>query len=164
MNKKLELAQDKIIGTVSNMCSKLGLNHFMAQLYVVLYMSKESLSLDDLVQRLKVSKGNVSVNIRELERWGAVRKVWVKGSRKDFYEAKVDIKHILSERIKSSMERRMHEITGVLDEFNATLSRGDGDFTESERQDIRFYKERLKRIEDIKNLISTALALFSKVI
>ena len=164
MSKSIELAQDQIVETVSNMCSKFGLNHFVAQLYIVLYMSKVPLSLDDLVERLKVSKGNISVNIRELERWGAVRKIWVKGSRKDFYEAKVDIKHILSDRIRSSMEKRMHEITSVLEEFNATVSQSEGDLTEEERQDIRFYKDRLKRIEEIKNLISTGLTLFSKVI
>ncbi len=43
-----------------------------------------------MVKRLKISKGDASLNIRELERLGIVKKIWIRGDRKDFYEAELD--------------------------------------------------------------------------
>jgi len=45
---------------------------------------EKPLSLDTIVEKLKMSKGSVSLNIRELEKWDAVKKIWVNGTRKDF--------------------------------------------------------------------------------
>ena len=78
------------IRIVGELGASLGLNRSVGQIYGLLYMSDKPLSLDDLVSKLKMSKGSVSLNIRELERWEAVKKIWVSGSRKDFYEVNPD--------------------------------------------------------------------------
>ncbi|MBI2339298.1 MAG: hypothetical protein HYU99_02870 [Deltaproteobacteria bacterium] len=57
------------------------------QIFALLYLSPEPLSLDDIVADLGVSKGNVSINIRVLEDFKLVKKVWVKGTRRDYYQA-----------------------------------------------------------------------------
>jgi DNA-binding transcriptional regulator GbsR (MarR family) len=62
-------------------------NRIGGQIYALLFLSEEPLSLDDIAERLAVSKSNVSINIRLLEDMRMVRKVWVKGSRRDYYEA-----------------------------------------------------------------------------
>ena len=86
MENSLEKAHGRFINYICSVCDDFGLNRFVAQLYGVLYMSDRPLSLDELTETLEASKGNVSINIRELEKWGAVRKIWVKGSRKDYYD------------------------------------------------------------------------------
>lgn len=164
MNNTLELAQDRIIETVGNLCSKFGLNNFMAQLYIVLYMSNKPLSLDDLAQRLKASKGNVSINIRELERWGAVRKVWVRGSRKDFYEAELGIKKILAERIKASAQKHLAEVSRMLDEFNGSIKSAYRELTEEEKNIAKVYESRLKKIDELRGLLTQALGLVGEFI
>ena len=63
------------------------INREGGQIYALLFLSEEPLSLDEIGDRLGVSKSNVSINIRMLEDYGLVRKVWVKGSRKDYYAA-----------------------------------------------------------------------------
>jgi len=63
------------------------INRVGGQIYALLFLSDEPLSLDDIAERLSVSKSNVSVNIRMLEDYGLVRKVWIRGSRKDYYAA-----------------------------------------------------------------------------
>lgn len=162
MNKNLELAQDRFIERIGNMCSKFGLNHFIAQLYALLYLNNEPLSLDDLTQRLKVSKGNVSINIRELERWGAVRKIWIKGSRKDFYQAESDVKKVFLSKVKYGIQKRISEVSGILEEFNNTVSSASAKLTPEERKIIKGYKDRLKKIEELKSLASNALRLAEK--
>ena len=56
-----------------------------------------NLALEDIGQRLSMSKGNVSINIRQLEAWGGASSSVV-GSRKDYYEANRDIKAIAIRR------------------------------------------------------------------
>lgn len=63
------------------------INKVGGQIYGLLFLSEEPLSLDEISEKLCVSKSNVSVNIRLLEEYQLVRKVWVKGSRKDYYAA-----------------------------------------------------------------------------
>jgi len=161
-NKKLEMAQYKFIGRISKLCDSFGLNKFVAQLYAVLYLSDKPLSLDDLVEKLGVSKGNISINIRELEKWGAVKSVWVKGSRRDYYEAELDIKKIVLDKVKLGVSKRIKEVTGMLEEFNEIVNSADNDMTEDEKKTAELYRERLKKVEELNDLASNALAIADK--
>lgn len=120
--------------------ASLGLNRSVGQIYGLLYMSDKPLSLDTIVTTLKMSKGSVSLNIRELERWEAVKKIWISGSRKDFYEAKPDFINIIYKRIKIRTEK-------VLNNFNSALA----DFEKKNSlNDIQ--KQRLVQIREIQDI------------
>ena len=75
----------KISANMLGMVGKAG-----GQIYSLLFLSRNPMSLDEIADALKLSKGNVSVNVRMLEECGLVRSVWVKGTRKDYYEAARD--------------------------------------------------------------------------
>jgi len=162
MHGNLEAAQDKFTESVGELAASFGLNKSIAQIYAILYLSNKPLSLDDLVERLKASKGNISLNIRELESWGAVKSIWVKGSRKDYYEADTDIKKVFSNKLKSSAEKRIKQVSGMLDEFNKIVDSADGELTEEEKEIVRGYKKRLKKIEELKILVSRAISVAEK--
>ncbi len=164
MNDKLHAAQDKFIGYICSICDDFGLNRFVAQLYGILYMSDKPLSLDEITERLGASKGNVSINIRELEKWGAVRNVWMKGSRKDYYEAEMDIKKVISNKLKSSVGKRLNEVSSMIDEVRAIIEDGHAEMSKEEKDIARIYEARLKNIEDLKQLASAALTIAEKVL
>lgn len=165
MNRKLELAQDKFLAGIGRISDAFGLNRFVAQLYVLLYLRSGPMSLDDIAKALGVSKGNVSINIRELENWGAVKNIWIKGSRKDYYEADLDVKKIFLNKVKSAVQRRTAELSGLLDEFEKALDTNNNDeLSEEEAKQISIYAERLKKIKDMKNTVMSAVELFSKFI
>ncbi len=164
MNGKLEIAQDKFIESVGKLAASFGLNKFIAQLYAVLYLSNKPLSLDDLVERLVVSKGNISLNIRELEKWGAVKSVWIKGSRKDYYEANPDIKKVFSNKIKSAVEKRIGEVSNMITEFKGIVDSAEGELTADEKKMAKIFRERLKRIEEMESLASKAISIAEKFI
>lgn len=71
----------KISSALLGMVNKVG-----GQIYALLFLNEDPLSLDEIAERLQVSKSNISINIRILEEMKLVRKVWVKGSRRDYYE------------------------------------------------------------------------------
>lgn len=164
MDNTLQVAQDKFIEGVARIANILGINSFDAKLYAYLYLNNEPRSLDEIAEALGVSKGNVSVNIRDLEKWGAVKNVWVKGSRKDFYQVEPDIKNIFLTNVKSAIGKRINEFSVLLEDFKEILKSMDGKLTEEEAQFLAIYKERIKNIEELKTLASTALVFAEKLL
>ena len=62
----------------------------MGAIYGAIYLSPQSVSLDELVELVGVSKGAVSTNVRLLERLGMVHRQVQVGDRKDYYLAETD--------------------------------------------------------------------------
>lgn len=162
MNTKIEMAQDKFIEGVGKLAESFGMNKFFAQLYAVLYLSNKPLSLDDMAERLRVSKGNISLNIRELENWGIVKNVWVKGSRKDYYEVDPDIKKAFMKKFKSSIQKRIGEVSGMIEEFKEIIGSAKSELTEEEKKIVESYHAKLKKIEELKSLASKIMVVAEK--
>lgn len=164
MDKAMEKAQNKFISYIVSVCDDFGLNRFIAQVYGLLYMSATPLSLDEIAERLGASKGNVSINIRELEKWGAVRSVWVKGSRKDYYEIEPDIKKFLLNKVKSSMNRRINALSDMLTELGTIIQSDVSKMDEEGKKRVAVCKERLHKVEDLRKMAFTGLSLVEKLL
>lgn len=89
------------------MAESLSFNKSIGQIYGLLYLSQRPLSLQDIADRLRMSKGNASINLRMLEDWGAVRPVSISGSRRDHYEANRDLKQLALRRLQEGLNRRL---------------------------------------------------------
>ena len=130
-NKKyplgLEKALDRFIESAGKISANmLGMvNKVGGQIYALLFLSREPLSLDDISDILQVSKGNISVNIRLLEEFKLVKKVWVKGSRRDYYEANRDYpRQFLKgffDRIRDGIDESIRIINRCQNEFGDAL-------------------------------------------
>lgn len=163
MDEKLLKAQDVLLDKINQICGKFGLNNIIAQLYAVLYFSGKPLSLDDMVERLKISKGSVSINIRALERYGAVNRVWVKGSRKDYYEAEMDIYKVAMARIKSMAQRRLSEVDDMIGSSYQAINLVQSSDTE-EAEAIKVFKQRLEKLKDLYEKARSIFDLFNTAI
>ena len=64
-----------------------GLPRLMGHVVGLLLSEPGPLSLDEITDRLHVSKGPVSQIMRRLREAGLVEKQWVRGSRRDYYRA-----------------------------------------------------------------------------
>ena len=122
------------------------INRVGGQIYALLFLSEEPLSLDDIADRLAVSKSNVSINIRMLEDYNLVRKVWVKGSRKDYYAA---------ERVypKKVLKDFLEKIRGSLTDAITTIERTRAKVTEARVELEGEAKERARFLMEQLNLI-----------
>lgn len=139
-NEVLERARDgfiesagKISANMLGMVSKVG-----GQIYALLFLARNPMSLDDIAETLKLSKGNVSVNIRMLEGYGLARKVWVKGTRKDYYEVRRDYpRKFLKDffdRVRSGIDDSLRVINRCKGEFENAAKGCEGE----EREDADF--------------------------
>ena len=159
MNRNIANVQDVFLDRVNLVCAKFGLNNIMTQLYAILYLSNKPLSLDDMTERLKVSKGSASINIRELERYNAVRKIWVKGSRRDYYEAEPDISKVIIERVRSMARGRLSELDDMIQSSYEALNAVEAS-TKEEKESIRAFKQKL---DELRKLQSKAQAAFNLI-
>ena len=106
--------QDSMLDGLSQLLDYFGFSKVMGQLYGVLLLSPEPLSLDDFMDRLDISKASVSMNMRTLEHLGMVRQVWVRGKtgRRKYYEAETDfiqiVTNILNGREMRDVDRALH--------------------------------------------------------
>jgi DNA-binding transcriptional regulator GbsR (MarR family) len=97
------------------MAESFSFSRSLGQIYGLLYATPHSLSLEDISLQLKMSKGNASINVRTLESWGAVRAVFVSGSRRDHYEANRDLKELCLRRMQEGMGKRLENAQRQLD-------------------------------------------------
>lgn len=81
----------------------LGLPRSLGEIYGLLFISPEALTLDQLVQRLRISKGSASQGLRTLRAFGAVKLSYQPGDRRDHYSAETDLKSLVSGFISGQM-------------------------------------------------------------
>ena len=72
-----------------------GFRRHVGRCWTILYLSPEPMSTADLAQSLHISASAVNLSLGELQGWGAVRKTWQPGQRKDFYEAETSVWKLL---------------------------------------------------------------------
>lgn len=144
----------KISANMLGMVNKVG-----GQIYALLFLSREPLSLDDISDILQVSKGNISVNIRLLEELKLVKKVWVKGSRRDFYEANRDYPRKLLkgffDRIREGIDESMRLINRCHGQFSEALQEVGGD--EDQQKDTDYM---MLQLEILKSFYTAASQVF----
>jgi DNA-binding transcriptional regulator GbsR (MarR family) len=126
------------------LAESLSFNKSIGQIYGLLYVSPESLSLDDISKRLSMSKGNASINLRVLESWGAVQSVWVSGSRRDYYEANMNIKQLALKRLTEGFARRIDHAEEAISKLLAKMESGEGQAGE---------KKSLERIKEVHSMM-----------
>ncbi len=145
----------KISANMLGMVNKVG-----GQIYALLFLSREPLSLDEVSEILQVSKGNISVNIRLLEDLKLVKKVWVKGSRKDFYEANRDYPRKMLkgffDRIREGIDESMRLINRFHGQFEEALVEIESE-GEEQKKDVQFM---ILQLEILKSFYTAASQVF----
>ncbi len=68
-----------------------GVNRSIAQIHALLFVSAEPLTAEEIAAQLVMARSNVSTSIRELLVWKLIRRVHVRGDRRDHYEAEADL-------------------------------------------------------------------------
>ena len=84
-----------------------GISRLLGQIYTLLYLRDAPLSLDQIIEELSVSKASVSIACRQLQTFGAVRRITQKGNRRDFYEAVQDFRGLLQNGLLPALEKKL---------------------------------------------------------
>ena len=83
-------AVQQFVERMALICEKEGMPRIAGRILGYLLATDETVSLDDLAERLQASKASVSTNARMLEQFGMIQRVSVMGDRRDFYRVEDD--------------------------------------------------------------------------
>lgn len=73
----------------------LGQPRSLAEIYGLLFISAQPLTMDALIERLNISKGSASQGLKYLQDLGAVRTVYVAGDRRTHYQAVAELRNLV---------------------------------------------------------------------
>jgi DNA-binding transcriptional regulator GbsR (MarR family) len=114
-----------------------GINRTMAQVHALLFISPEPISANEIMAELQISRGNVSMALRELIAWGLVHRLHMKGERREYYTTEKDVwtmfRIIARERKKREVDPTIAVLRESMAELN-TMPAGEGKY---EREQIK---------------------------
>ena len=87
---KYSEARSQMIDTWGQLSTQWGINRTMGQIHALLMISPYPMTADQIIAELGISRGNVSMNLRNLVEWGVVFKVYVPGDRKEYFTSEKD--------------------------------------------------------------------------
>ena len=148
MPNELQRVRERFIEAGGQVTQSMGIGRVIGQIFAHLYFSPEPQTLDDLVHELSISKGAASMSVRQLEQWGAVKQVWIKGERKDYYEASEEFGSIIRRALLDLIGRRMETTDSLLAEAEQQVANTDGNTTKAEQ---KFLKRRIGKIRTFRD-------------
>jgi DNA-binding transcriptional regulator GbsR (MarR family) len=121
----LDRVEQEFIDLWRNMSSLWGISPTMAQIHGLLFITGEVLSMDDIMARLGISRGNVSMNLSKLVEWGLVRRVHRRGDRRDYYESLSDVWEmftlVASQRKRREIDPMLNTLRRCREELSADV-------------------------------------------
>lgn len=138
---KLAEAKMEFVQTWGSIGSSWGIPRSMAQIHALLLASKEALSTEDVMDTIKISRGNVNINMRELINWKLVAKQNKLGERKEFFTANTDIMAMAQNIVQ---ERKKRELQPVLDLLHKLKS----DRIEGNKEEVEHFQKLMDELED----------------
>ncbi len=156
-NATLQAASISVLEGLGQLASYFGFSKVMGQLYGALLLSPDPLSLDDLMDRLGISKASVSTNMRTLEHMGIVREAWVRDDRRKYYRAESDFWRIVSNVLASRELRDVNRAINVLSENNAQVRAALPSMSEQDRVLAEHICTQLQQLEEFFRLAQLIL-------
>ena len=110
-----------MIEACGRLCQLLGRPRTTGQIYGLLYLALEPLSLNDIAIFLQISKGSASNGTRQLASWGAIKGVWIQGDRRDYYQAAGELNDLIRGAHNDFIKPRLNSSAKRLEGMNKTL-------------------------------------------
>lgn len=127
------------------MGSRWGINRTVGQIYAFIVISESPVNAEQIAAALSISRGNVSMSLKELQSWQLVKLQHVPGDRKEYYSAAGEMwdmgLRILEERRKREVEPTLTVLRDLLLEEPSNSSE-------------KYAQERMQEIHDLLEMVS----------
>jgi DNA-binding transcriptional regulator GbsR (MarR family) len=141
---KLPGAVERFILQWGDMGSQWGVNRSVSQIHALLYLSERPLTAEEIAASLALARSNVSNSIRELMAWDLIRRVPVKGDRREHFEAETEVWEIA---MRIAAVRKERELDPAVDALRACVAEADGD--------AKLHPVAAKRLKDMLGFVET---------
>ena len=136
-------AQDRFVLEWGRMSSSWGINRTMAQIHALVLCTGSAFTVEDLIERLHISRGNASMNLRDLMDWGIIRRFRKPGDRKDIYQSDGDIIHMFARVVRERKRRELDPTIAALRECLSMVPESD------QSDEAMQFRARLRALLDI---------------
>jgi HTH-type transcriptional regulator, glycine betaine synthesis regulator len=116
-------AELEVADTIGRLMEFWGFKRPMGRMWTLLYLSPSALGAAELGEQLKMSAGAVSMTLNELLKWGAVKKSWRPGERRDFYEAETSIGKLVQRVLRERELELVRQFSEALSNAEEALPR-----------------------------------------
>ncbi len=150
---------DRFIESWGSMGMLWGVNRSIARIHALLIVADHPKSLDEIAERLQMSRGNTSMSLRELRNWGVIKRIKQPGDRRDWYETEPDVWRMFF-LIFSVRKRR--EFDPALEAVRAALrdAEADAEGTEEFQPQPPEVVRRLAQMSDLMKTMERIMARF----
>ncbi len=135
---KLPETVERFILHWGDMGGQWGVNRSVSQIHALLYLAERPLTAEDIADALGLARSNVSNSIRELMAWNLIRRIPVKGDRRDHFEAETDLWEIA---VRIATVRKEREIDPAVDALKICVVGAD--------RDTKLHPVAAKRLRDM---------------
>ncbi len=104
------------------LCDLVGWRRVIGQVYVLLYIAERPLSLDDIVERVNMSKSTVWVAVKKLQRLCAVNITENREGKKGYYTAERDLDVIFKNGIIPELSSKLLFASSYLEQAQGLLA------------------------------------------
>lgn len=160
MRNPLEEGKNLLVRRWGEMGGYWGINRTMAEIHALLFVTKQPLCTDDIMEALKISRGNASMNLRALVDWGLIERVHKLGDRKEYFVADTDVWHMFETIMRERRRREVEPIIATIDRCCEMVN--DPQATAgADPEEIAEYR---RRLNDLRRFLSTMGTLFELVL
>ncbi len=135
-----------------------GLPRSLGEIYGLLFLTRDPLSLDDLVGRLQISKGSASQGLKFLRTLGAIQEVDGPDARRTYYQADIKLKKLVGGFIREQLRPHLDSGKERLRALEAEVD------LEEDPAQRAFYDERVKKLERWLKQAKLVLPLIQRVL
>ena len=141
---KLPGAVERFVLHWGDLGGQWSVNRSVSQIQALLYLSERPLTAEEIASKLGLARSNVSTSIRELMAWDLIRRVPVKGDRREHFEAETDLWEIA---MRIAAVRKERELDPAIDALKACVA-------DAER-DPKLHPVAGKRLKDMLGFVET---------
>jgi len=145
----LTVARDLAIDACGRIAEFWGFTRTMGRAFGLLYLSREPLAQSELQERLGISVGSASMTLAALGRWGVVHKVWVRGQRREHYQAETDFWKMISGVLNERERREIGAAVEVVSRAETAARAAQAAVRGPAKADADFVVERVTRLGEI---------------
>ena len=142
---KLTPKLESFVYHFGEMGSQWGFNRTVGQMYALLVISDKPLSAVEIAETLSISRGNVSMGIKELQSWRLVQLQHIPGDRKDYFSPRGSIWEMANTVFE---ERQKREVDPTLALLNDILS------DEPQNASQAHAHEKMREIHDLLEMLT----------
>lgn len=148
---------DQFVETWGAMGSAWGVNNSVARVHGLLIITDRPWCIDEIVERLQISKSNVSTSLKELRTWNVIKKIFQPGDRKEYFICEPNAWEMLFNIMR---QRKQREFDPILASVAETYSQAKND---SDGIAVERLKQMKNMLDTFNKLAEMALASESQV-